>query len=103
MSKFWNIGEIWWGEVRTDDKERILERSLVQNGGFIKAHGQDTCTGRAATLDCEESLIICLGIGKGLVIVYSLRNFGSKVSRTLRRASYCWERVTYYRLIKPES
>ena len=33
---------------------------------------------------CEEWLIIYLEIGRGLGISYSLRNFGSKVSRTLR-------------------
>ena len=26
-----------------DDQERILEMSLVQNGGFIKARRQDCC------------------------------------------------------------
>ena len=33
---------------------------------------------------CEKFLIIDLGVGRGLGIVYSLKNFGSKVSRTLR-------------------
>ena len=38
---------------RADDQERILEMSLVQNGGFIKARwggggGQDPWTGRVA-------------------------------------------------------
>ena len=31
-----------------DDQERILEMSLVQNGGFIRARGQDLWAGRAA-------------------------------------------------------
>ena len=31
-----------------DDQERILEMSLVQNGGFIKARGQDLWVGRGA-------------------------------------------------------
>ena len=31
-----------------DDQERILETSLVQNGSFIKARGQDLWAGRAA-------------------------------------------------------
>ena len=38
---------------RANDQERILEMSLVQNGGFIKARwggggGQDPWTGRVA-------------------------------------------------------
>ena len=32
---------------------------------------------------CEGWLIIYLGVGRGLKMAYSLRNFGSKVSRTL--------------------
>ena len=32
------------------DQERILETSLVQNGGLIKAQGQDPRAGRAAAL-----------------------------------------------------
>ena len=46
--KFWNIGEVWWGEVGVDDQERILETSLVQNGGFINVRGQDPWAGKAA-------------------------------------------------------
>ena len=34
---------------------------------------------------CEGWLIIYLGVGRGLRIVYSLRNFGSQVSRILLR------------------
>ena len=33
---------------------------------------------------CEGWLIIHLGVGRGLRIAYSLRNSGSKVSRTLK-------------------
>ena len=33
-----------------DDQERILETSLVQNGGFIKAQGQNPWAGRDAAL-----------------------------------------------------
>ena len=33
---------------RANDQERILEMSLVQNGGFVKARGQDLRTERAA-------------------------------------------------------
>ena len=45
-----------------------------------RTHGQEELLPRA----CEGWLIIYLGVGRGLRIVYSLRNFGSKVSRTLR-------------------
>ena len=41
---------------------------------------------------CEGWLIIYLGIGKGLRIAYSLRNFGSKVSRTLRELTIVGKR-----------
>ena len=34
-------------------------------------------------LACEGWLMIYLGVRRGLRIAYSLRNFGSKVSRTL--------------------
>ena len=36
------------------------------------------------TQDCEGWLIIYLGVGRGLRILYSLRNFGSQVCKTLR-------------------
>ena len=42
--------------------------------------GQEELLPRAS----EGWLIIYLGVGKGLGIAYALRNFGSKVSRTLR-------------------
>ena len=48
--KFWNIGEFWWVRSGPDNQEIILEMSLVQNGGFIKAQGQDPWAGRAAAL-----------------------------------------------------
>ena len=67
-----------------EDQERIHETSLVQNGGFIKAQGQDLWAGRAAAPAGEGWLIIYLGVGRGLRMVHCLRNFGSKVSRTLR-------------------
>ena len=68
---------------RANNQERILEMSLVQNGGFMKAQGQAPWVERLPQA-CEGWLIIYLGVGRGLGIVYSLRNFGSKVSRTLR-------------------
>ena len=46
-----------------DGQERILETSLVQKGGFIKAQGQDPM-GRKYW-DCAEQLIIYLGAGGG--------------------------------------
>ena len=46
-----------------------------------RTHGQEeSCFPRA----CEGWLIIYLGVGRGLRIAYSLRNSGSKVSRTLK-------------------
>ena len=45
-----------------------------------RTHGQEELLPRA----CEGWLITYLGVGRGLRIVYSLRNFESKVSRTLR-------------------
>ena len=42
---------MWFGVLanRADSQERILEMSLVQKGGFIKAQGQDmgrkSCSG----------------------------------------------------------
>ena len=44
-----------------DGQERILEMSLVQNGDFIRAQGQDP----AAALGCEGWLIKYLGGGGG--------------------------------------
>ena len=64
------------------DQERILATSLVQNMVLLKqgdrTRGQEELLPRA----CEGWLVIHLGIGRGLRITYSLRNFGSKVSRT---------------------
>lgn len=42
--EFWNVGDVWWGEVQSRCRERVLETSLVQNVAFIKARGQDPCT-----------------------------------------------------------
>ena len=50
MMKFWNIGKFGGVRSRADNQGRILETSLVQNGGFIKAQGQDSWAGRAADL-----------------------------------------------------
>ena len=49
LMNFWNIS---FGGVRSgaNDQQRILETSLLQNGGFIKAWGQDLWAGRAAAL-----------------------------------------------------
>ena len=66
-------------EFGADEQERILEMSLVQNGGLLKH--RDRTSGQKELLPggCEEWSIICLQ-----VVCKSLRNFGSKVSRTLR-------------------
>lgn len=37
--KFWTMGEVWWGESGADDREGILETSLVQDGGFSESTG----------------------------------------------------------------
>lgn len=77
---------------RANDQERILETSLVQNGSFIKAQGQDPCAGRVAAPGLWGWLIIYLTVGKGLGRAYSLRNFGNKVSRTLGGLALVGER-----------
>lgn len=41
--EFGNVGDVWWGEVQSRCRERVLETSLVQNVAFIKARGQDPC------------------------------------------------------------
>ena len=41
------VGEVWWCQARADDQERILEMSLVKNGGFIKAWRQNLWVKRA--------------------------------------------------------
>ena len=56
----------------------------MQNGGFIKAQRQDPWEEKLLRWACEKWLIIYLGGGRGFRIAYSLRNFGSKISRTLR-------------------
>ena len=53
VMKFWDIREVWGVRSGVDDQEKILEMSLVQNGGFIKAQGQDPQAGRAAAGACE--------------------------------------------------
>ena len=51
---------------------------LLKHGD--RTSGQEEWLPRA----CEGWLIVYLGVGRDLRIEYSLRNFGSKVSRTLR-------------------
>ena len=87
-------------KARADDQDsRILETSLMQNDGFIKA--QERTCGQKELLPWayEGWLIIYLGVGRGLGIAYFLRNFGSKVSRTLRGLAIV--EVIYCCLIKP--
>ena len=69
---------------------------LLKHGD--RTHGQEELLPEA----CEGWLIIYLGVGRGLGTSYSLRNFGSRV-QDLEGAGYCWEKDTYYCLIKPES
>ena len=45
-----------------------------------RSHGQEELLPQA----CKGWLIIYLEVGRGLRMAHSLRNFGSKVSRTLR-------------------
>ena len=49
---------------------------------------------------CEGWLIIYLGGGRGLKIEHSVRNFGSKVSRTLRELAIVGIR-SFHCLINP--
>ena len=51
---------------------------LLKHGD--RTHGQEELLPEA----CEGWLIIYLGVGRGLRMAYSPRNFGSKVSRTLK-------------------
>ena len=67
-----------------DDQERILETSLVQTGGFIKAQRQDPWQEELLPRACDRWLIIYLGVGRGSRIAYYLRIFGSNVTRTRR-------------------
>ena len=41
---------------------------------------------------CEGWLIIYLEVGRGLRMVYFLRNFWKQDFRDLKGASYCWEK-----------
>ena len=68
---------------RANSQERILEISLVQEGGFIKARVQDHGK-KELHWSHEERPIIHFQAGMGLGIAKSLRNFGNKVSSTLR-------------------
>lgn len=52
-------------ESRAYNQERILETSSMQNGGFIKAQGQDPRAERAAAWACEGWLIVYLEVWEG--------------------------------------
>ena len=54
-----------------------------------RTHGQEEPLPRT----CEGWLIIHLGVRRGLRIMYFLRNFGSKVSRTLRGLAIVGKRL----------
>ena len=51
-----------------DSQERILERSLVQKGDFIKA-GDKTHGQKELSQHCEEWFIIYFQVGRGSGIV----------------------------------
>ena len=80
--RFWNIGEVWWGEVRGPRPRKKFWRLLWCKMVVLLKPGDRTC-GQEELLPwaCEGWLITYLGVGKGLRTAYSLRNFGSKVSR----------------------
>ena len=63
-----------------------------------KTQGQEELLPRA----CEEWLIVYLVAGRGLRIAYS-KEFWKPGFQDLEGTSYCWEKVTYYHLIKLES
>ena len=65
-------------------KKEFLRRLWCKMVVLIKQ--EDRTRGQEELLPwaCEGRLIMYLGVGRGLRIAYSLRNFGSKVSRTLR-------------------
>ena len=55
LHQIWHnlLNPAWWSlgikvRSRANDQERILETSLVQNGGFIKVWGPDPWAGRVA-------------------------------------------------------
>lgn len=75
---FWNIDEVWWGEVQSQDQARILEPSLMQNGGFIKAQG----TGPLGRRSC------CPGVFQGWLILY-LEVGGGKGKGGFKRIFLC--------------
>lgn len=50
---------------RANARERILETSLGQNAGFLKALGQDPWAERAAVMGLWGQLITYLGVGRG--------------------------------------
>ena len=49
---------------RANHQERILEASLVQNSGFIKAQGKTLGQKELPSPGCEERLIIYLELGE---------------------------------------
>ena len=66
--------------------ERILEKSFVQNGAFFffKAQGQDPWAGRVVTPGLGGVADYTPGGWEGFGVSFTLRNLGSKGSRTLR-------------------
>ena len=62
-----------------------------------------TCGQKELHRGHEEWPIIYFQVGRGLRIASAPKEFGKQDFQDLEGASYCWENVIYYRLIKPES
>ena len=71
-------------EFKADHQERILEPSLVQKRGFIKAQQRDLWAEKAALGSSGVAHYIVSSWEGIRDSVKSLRNFGSKISRTSR-------------------
>ena len=94
--------EYRWGPEPTTKKE-FLRRLWCKMVVLLK-HGDNT-SGQEELLPlaCEGWLIIYLRVGRGLRIAVLSKEFWKQGFQDVEGASYCWEKVIYYRLIKPES
>ena len=86
-----------------DDQERVLETSLVQKGGFMKARSQDPWAGRAAALGLGGEVDDVPGSWDGFGDSIPSKECWKQGLQDLEGAGSCWEKGTDYRLIKPES
>ena len=57
---------------RENGPERILETSLVQKGGFIKAQGQEPRAEKELQWGCERCLTVYFQVRRGSGIALSL-------------------------------